>query len=167
MAQPVPISGNLARRTESYPQQQALSPYLERRTEILAELTKFSLRRMAAVNTETLALFTEDLAIYEPADVAEALDKFGKSIPGQYEAAFPCVGVFIQKIESVVNQRKRAERERKEKLDEEEKARLREEEYRLDPERHAREEREFQEKVEALNKKLGIPNNLKPKANLD
>jgi hypothetical protein len=109
---------------------------------------------MAAVNAETLALFTEDLSIYEPADVAKALDKFGKSIPEQYEPAFPCIGVFLKKVESVVNQRKREERERKEKLEEQERARLHEEDRRLNPEKYAAAEKEMDERIAALEKKF-------------
>jgi hypothetical protein len=115
------------------------------------------------VTPEILALYADDLSTFELDDVEEALEVFGKAVPEQYEAPFPCIGVFLKTVESVVNRRKREERKRKEELEDQEKTRLHEEAYRLDPERYAREEREFQEKVMALNTKLGIPNNLKPK----
>jgi hypothetical protein len=115
------------------------------------------------VTPEILALYADDLSTFELDDIGEALEKFGKAPIEQFEPPFPCIGVFLKKVESAVNARKRAERERKEKLEEEERVRLREEEYRLDPEKFAREEREHRERVEAFNKKHGIPNNLRPK----
>jgi len=123
----------------------------------------FAERRQAQVSPSTLLIYSKDLAAFELDDIEEALEKFGKSIPEKFDLAFPCIGVFIAKVESVVNRRKREERERKAALEEQERVRLREEEYLLDPERYAREDREFQERTQALNKKLGIPNNVRPK----
>jgi hypothetical protein len=137
---------------------------LSKRSEIVKLLTKFSLRRGAAVTPEILALYADDLSTFELDDIDEALERFGKATVEQFEAAFPCIGVFLAKVGSVANTRKRAERERVEKLEEQERSRLAEEDFRLNPEKYLAQEREFQKKVDALNGKFGVVES-KPKPN--
>jgi hypothetical protein len=95
-------------------------------------------------------------------DVEEALEKFGKAVPEQYEAPFPCIGVFLKKVDSVVNRRKREERDRKEKLEEQERLRLAEEDRRLNPEKYAAIDREIDERIAALEKKHSFSKKVTP-----
>jgi hypothetical protein len=155
MAQPVSIS-TLVRQPATQLQPSTHSPSLLKRKEILMLLTKFSLRRGAPVTPETLALYTEDLSNFELNDIADALEKFGTAVPEQYEAAFPCIGVFIRKVTSVENRRKRAEQEAKERAEEQEKQRRDEEDRRLNPEKYEAAERDFQERLAGLKKRYGV-----------
>jgi hypothetical protein len=106
------------------------------------------------VTPETLALYADDLSTFELDDIDEALERFGKAVPEQYEAAFPCIGVFLQKVDSVASRRKREERERKEKLEEQERLRLAEEDRRLNPEKYAAMEKQWKEEMAAAEKRI-------------
>jgi hypothetical protein len=93
---------------------------------------------------------------YQLEDIVEVFDKIGLNEErDDGETAFPPVQKLIRRLDSVVNRRKRAERERQEALEEQENSRLDEEDRRLNPEKYAAAERKFQDRVAALNKKIG------------
>src|ERR1700733_4101451 len=156
MAQPVSISGVVARQQETSIQTRQPSPSLSKKSRISLLLTNFSLRRGAPVTAETLVIYAQDLSIYELDDIAEALDKFGQAVPEQFEPPFPCVGVFLRKVQSVASQRKRAERERLEELERAEKDRLYQEDLKANPEKYAARDREIGEQVAAFKMRHGF-----------
>lgn len=79
-------------------QQGVRLPSLSKQKEILAMLTKCSLRRGAAVNMETLAIYVQDLSSYELGDIAAVLEDIGKESPQDFKQLWPAVGVFLEAL---------------------------------------------------------------------
>ena len=79
-------------------QQRKPTPSLSGKSEILRALTMFSLRRQAAVNPETLALFSSDLSKYSLEDVEGGLAVLLGDVRRDGEAAFPELPRFVQAI---------------------------------------------------------------------
>jgi hypothetical protein len=87
-------------------QQGALSPSLQKQNEILALLTKCSLRRGAATNPETLAIYAQDLSSYDIDDVAAVLDDMGKEAPQDYKQLWPAIGTMLEAIRGRIRARR-------------------------------------------------------------
>jgi hypothetical protein len=87
-----------ARRPGMLQQQRELSQSLSKQKEILTLLTKCSLRRGAAVNPETLAIYAQDLSFYELSDIAEALEDLGLQPPQDFKQLWPAIGTILEVI---------------------------------------------------------------------
>lgn len=77
------------------------SPSLSKQSEIVKLLTKFSLRRQAAVNPETLALFASDLMHVELADLESALTELSNRPRRDGETAFPDLATVLETVRGV------------------------------------------------------------------
>ena len=88
----------IAKRAGTLMQQRRPSQSLSVKSEILRALTLFSLRRSAAVNPETLALFSSDLSKYSLEDVEGGLAVILSDVRRDGEAAFPELPRFVQAI---------------------------------------------------------------------
>jgi hypothetical protein len=93
---------------------------------------------------------------YQLEDIAEVLDKLGTTEREDGETAFPSVAKILKRLGFAESRRKRAEQELKEELERQEKRRLYEEDVRLNPEKHAALDREYQENLARLERKFGF-----------
>lgn len=130
-------------------QRRELSPSLSKQKEILTLLTKCSLRRGAAVNPETLAIYAQDLSSYELEHIAAVLDEIGQEEPEDYKQLWPAIGTFLGAIRGRIRaSRPTSEQVAKDKWDAYVKACAKEGIEAPDPEILAR--------IAELNRKLGL-----------
>ena len=137
-----------ARPAETSMQARKPSPSLSKQSEIVKMLTKFSLRRQAAVNPETLALFAADLEHLELADLESALKELSLRPRRDGETAFPDLATVLEAVRYV-----RAERSSRRAL---EKENERIAHFHAHPEFYEADE-EIKEKFHALAEKMDMP----------
>lgn len=126
------------------------SPSLNKRTEIVKMLTNLSLRRQAAADPRTLALFAADLEHLELADIETATKELSSGARRDGETAFPDLGTILEAVKSVVRTRKSQNRESEASL------RWLEHIERCKAEEMGKPDAEMLAKIEALNRKMGI-----------
>lgn len=89
-------TGITARRAVTSMQLQELSPFLRKQKEILALLTRCSIRRGSPQDEASLAFYVQDLSIYSLEVIEPVLEKFGGEVPVEYKPLWPAVGVFTE-----------------------------------------------------------------------
>lgn len=87
--------GITVKQAETSMQQEELSPFLQKQNEILALLTRCSIRRGVPQNSASLAIYVQDLSSYSLDVIAPVLEKFGGEAPDDYKPLWPAVGVFL------------------------------------------------------------------------
>lgn len=90
-------------------QQEELSPFLRKQNEILALLTRCSIRRGAPQNSASLAIYVQDLSSYNLDVISPVLEKFGGEVPEDYNPLWPAVGVLTEMMRGYIRARRSPE----------------------------------------------------------
>jgi hypothetical protein len=77
----------------------------DKHSEIVKLLVKFSIRRQAAINTETLLVYADDLKHLDLPAIEEGLRVLSLTPRAEGETAFPDIGTVLQAVRRIINPR--------------------------------------------------------------